>query len=97
MANPLTVFAILEASEADMPRLQVAVAELARHSSDEAGCMRYDVHVSLKAPTRMIIHEIWAHDAALDLHRLSAHVAHFKTSLGGTNAKIWVSPFDILT
>lgn len=93
----VTVFAIVEASEADLPHLQAAVAELARHAVDEAGCMRYDVHVSIQAPTRMIIYEIWVNDAALELHRHSAHVAQFKRSLDGTTAKVWASQFEVLT
>ena len=96
MSNPRTVFAIVEVSEADLPRLQDALADLARHSAAEAGCVQYALHVSVKVPTRIIIHEIWASDTALDLHRQSPHVAEFKRALGGTSTNVWASTFDML-
>ena len=97
MAIPLTVFAIVEASEADMRHVQAAVTDLARDSVVEEGCLRYDVFASVKLPTRIVIHETWVHNAALEEHRTSAHVAAFKASLEGTTAKLWASQFEALT
>lgn len=94
--TPLTVFAIIEAPEADLLRVQAAVAELARHSAGELGCLQYDVHLSVKSPARLIIHEIWAGAAALECHRGAEHVARFRASLDGTTARVWASQFQML-
>ena len=88
MTNPLTVFAIIEASEADRPHIEAAVAILACSSLDEPGCLQYDVYASVKEPGRLIIHEIWQDEGTLDLHRRSESVVRFKQRLVGRNAKL---------
>jgi quinol monooxygenase YgiN len=97
MPDQVTVFAIVDADAPDMPKVRSAVAKLAERSAAEPGCLRYDVHLSTKAPERLILHEVWADAAALERHRRSDHVAAFKAALDGTSAKVWASPFRILT
>jgi quinol monooxygenase YgiN len=97
MPDQVTVFAIVDADAPDMPKVRSAVARLAERSAAEPGCLRYDVHLSTKAPERLILHEVWADPAALEHHRQSGHVAAFKAALDGTSANIWASPFRILT
>lgn len=96
MSEIQTVFAVIEASESDMRLVQAAVANLARQSAAEPECLRYDAHLSLKEPTRLIIHEIWGSEKALQSHRESVHVAQFKASLIRTSAKLWASAFHLL-
>jgi quinol monooxygenase YgiN len=97
MPETQTVFAIIEASDGDMLLVGVAVADLARHSAAEPGCLRYDAHLSVKKPTRLIIHEIWESEKALQSHRDSVRVAQFKSSLSHTSAKVWASAFQPLS
>jgi quinol monooxygenase YgiN len=86
-----TVFAIIDASEADLGHVQEAVSELARQSISEVGCLRYDVYQSRKNPVRLINHELWTDDTALERHRASCHIARFKAKLDGTTAAVWAS------
>jgi quinol monooxygenase YgiN len=97
MTETQTVFAIIDASRADMPLVQAAVANLARQSAAEPECLRYVAYLSVKEPTRLIIHEIWGSEEALQSHRKSIHVAQFKDSLIQTSAKVWASTFHALS
>ena len=97
MSGIQTVFAIIEASEADMRLVQAAVADLARQSAAEPECLRYDAHLSVKDPKRLIIHEIWGSKVALQKHRESVHVAQFKASITHTTATVWASAFHLLS
>ena len=91
----ITVFATIDAPAADLAQILAAVTDLARLSTAEPGCLRYEVYQSSRDPGRLIIHEIWADAAALERHRGMAHVAVFKAVLPGTS-KVWASPFDRL-
>lgn len=95
MKHATVVFAVVEASEGDAEMVFSAVELLARQSRREAGCMRYDVYRSSKAPVRLIIHEGWESDAAFQAHRRSLHVERFKAAIGGTTAKVWASPCEL--
>lgn len=94
--NPLTMFAIIEVSDADLTHVKGAALELARQSISETGCLRYDVYQSRKDPVRLIIHELWADDTAIERHRGSRHLAEFKAALDGTTAKVWASHCEML-
>lgn len=96
LSKQQVVFAILEASHAEMGLVQAAVAKLARLAAAKPGCLRYDVYLSIEEPTRLIIHEIWANEEALRNHRGSVHIARFRSSLNGTTAKVRASPFFLL-
>lgn len=50
MSGYQTVFAIIEASQADMWLVQAAGAEWARQSVAEPECMRHDAYLSVKEP-----------------------------------------------
>jgi quinol monooxygenase YgiN len=39
----------------------------------EAGCLRYDVHISPKNPRRVVLTEVYANEAALNSHRETEH------------------------
>lgn len=93
MTKPLTVFAMIETSEADRPHIEAAVATLVCSSLDEPGCLQYDVYVSVKEPGRLIIHEIWRDEGTLDLHRRSESVVRFKQRLVGRNTKLTVGVY----
>lgn len=95
MAHSIVVFAVVEAAESDNELVFSAVKQLARDSRLEAGCERYDVYRSGKAPVLLIIHEEWQSNAALQAHRGSLHIDRFKTAIGGTTARVWASQCDL--
>jgi quinol monooxygenase YgiN len=93
--HSIVVFAVVEGSESDAEMVFSAVEHLARQSRLEAGCARYDVYRSNKAPVHVIIHEGWESNEALQAHRRSLHVETFKASIGDTNAKVWASQCEL--
>ncbi len=97
MQRPVFVFAVVEGSENDGGAVLSAVERLARDSRLEAGCIRYDLYRSQKAPVLMIIHEAWVSDEALQAHRKSLHVERFKAAIDDTTATVWASRCEPVT
>jgi quinol monooxygenase YgiN len=95
MMDAVVVFAVVEASESDAETVFAAVQQLARESRLEAGCLRYDVYRSGKAPVLSIIQEGWESNYALQAHRRSPHVEKFKSAIGKTAAKVWASQCEL--
>jgi quinol monooxygenase YgiN len=93
--HPVVVFAVFEALERDAETVSSAVGHLARQSRLEAGCARYDVYRSSKAPVILIIHEKWESKEALQAHRSSLHVERFKAAIGDTSATVWASQCEL--
>ena len=91
MQHPVLVFAVVEGSEVDSGTVLSAVEQLARQSRLEAGCVRYDLYRSQKAPVLVIIHETWVSEQALQAHRGSLHIERFKAEIGNTTASVWAS------
>lgn len=52
-----------------------ALAELARASSAEEGCLRYEVFASTSAPGTFVTIEEWRSQADMDSHMTQPHVA----------------------
>jgi quinol monooxygenase YgiN len=95
MKDAVVVFAVVEASERDAQAVFAAVQQLARQSRLEAGCLRYDVYRSGKAPVLSIIQEEWESNDALQAHRGSPHVEGFKIEISKTTAMVWVSQCEL--
>jgi quinol monooxygenase YgiN len=95
MKDAVVVFAVVDASESDAETVFAAVQQLARESRLEAGCLRYDVYRSGKAPVLSIIQEEWESDDALQAHRSSPHVEKFKAAISKTTAKVWASQCEL--
>ncbi len=95
MKDTIVVFAVVEASERDARAVFAAVQQLARQSRLEAGCLRYDVYRSGKAPVLSIIQEEWESNDALQAHRGSPHIEKFKSAIGNTTAKVWASQCEL--
>lgn len=57
---------------ADVPKLRDLLAQAARSSRTEPGCLRYDVYHSSAEPRRFTLIEHWSDEPALDAHRLAA-------------------------
>jgi quinol monooxygenase YgiN len=54
---------------ADVQRVSDLLAEQARLSRQESGCVRFEVYQSSNDPTRFLLTERWETQAALDTHR----------------------------
>lgn len=53
---------------------------LVEHTKKEPGCIKYELHLSLNEPTQFMLYEEWENQNALDLHKESSHLAHFRTT-----------------
>jgi quinol monooxygenase YgiN len=54
---------------ADVEKVSGLLAEQARLSREEPGCVRFEVYQSRNDPTRFLLTERWESQAALDIHR----------------------------
>ena len=55
---------------------------MTRHASgtleEEEGCLQFDVYVDRTDPNRYALYELYADQAALDVHRFSERLARFR-------------------
>ena len=56
----------------DAQKVKELLAEQARLSRQEPGCVRFEVYHSNNDPTKFLLHERWDSQSALDVHR-TAH------------------------
>jgi quinol monooxygenase YgiN len=56
-------------SAADVPEVGRLLAEAARLSRAEPGCLRFEVYHSQADPQRFMLHEHWANKEAWEAHR----------------------------
>ncbi len=65
--------------------------EMAAHSgrslSKEEGCLRFDVLLPRDGGNRVMLYELYADSAALDLHSASDHIAYFRERSEGMVAE----------
>jgi quinol monooxygenase YgiN len=54
---------------AQVPEVARLLAEAARLSRTEPGCLRFEVYHSQADPQRFLLHEHWANKAAWEAHR----------------------------
>lgn len=73
---PFTLIARFEAKPGHQQRLADALAAMTAPSLAEEGCLAYQPYVDPSRPTRMIIVEEWAGQAALDEHFRTPHFRH---------------------
>lgn len=78
MPVPITVIAELEARPGFGAELPSALASLIAASLQEPGCLRYQLHQSLDAPYRWMLHEEWASEEALNAHQQAPHFIAFR-------------------
>lgn len=79
MANVLTVVARIRAAKGRGDALAALLAEQAAVvRGAEPGCLLYRVHRSTRDPELFLFYEIYADDAAFELHRNAPHLAAFR-------------------
>ena len=64
----LTVISTHQAKPAKEAELKSALTSLVEPTRKEAGCINYDLHVSLKCAGRFMFHETWASKAHFEAH-----------------------------
>ena len=69
-------------------------ARLLRHAattlSEEKGCLRFDVHQSRDDPAVFFLHEIYADEDALAVHRASPHYLAFRADTADqVSERLW--------
>jgi len=79
MANVLTVVAKIRAAKDKGDALAALLAEQATVvRNTEPGCLVYRVHRSTTNPELFLFYEMYADDAAFDLHRKAPHLAVYR-------------------
>jgi quinol monooxygenase YgiN len=64
-------------------QVQALLATMPSPSRAEVGCLNYDLHQSLDAPTLFIIYENWVDRAALEAHFQTPHFLALIAALDG--------------
>ena len=57
--------------------LDVCAADSASSLRDEPGCLQFDVLTDPEEPDHVVLHEVYADQAAFDAHRTTPHYAAF--------------------
>lgn len=78
-AKPVIV-ARLEAKEGKTDELITLIEGVVKETRKEDGNLCYNVYQDIDVPTKFIIYEVWASDAALAKHSESAHLNAFKAN-----------------
>jgi quinol monooxygenase YgiN len=101
MANVLTVVARLRAAKDKGDALAALLSEQAAVVlGAEEGCLVYRVHRSTRDPELFLFYEMYADDAAFELHRKALHLAAYRQRReqeGLTNGAAEVEVFRSLT
>lgn len=75
--KPVTVLALLEAKPGMEEQLKHELLALVEPTRAEEGCINYDLHQGVEAPSMFMFYENWASQADLDRHGQSPHIAKF--------------------
>jgi quinol monooxygenase YgiN len=70
----ITVTATLQAKPGKEAELKKILTGLVTPTRQEAGCINYDLHVSLDDPSKFTFYENWTSRAHLDAHLQTAHI-----------------------
>ena len=59
--------------------------------AEEEGCVAFDVYVDTSNPNRYLLYELYADEAALEVHRTSSRLARSRTTLDPamTSRSVW--------
>lgn len=80
MSKPLTIVAVIRAREGCADRVHAHLRGLVAPSRADAGCLDYDLHVSLETPGLFLFYENWATRADWDAHMVTPHLAAWKAA-----------------
>lgn len=92
MADPVYVFAHVQAKPGYEDDLRAALLRLVKKTQSEPGFVRYDLHEDAKTPGQFAFYEIWRDQASLDLHGATPQMAAH-----GELTKHWVALVTVKT
>lgn len=79
----LIVVATIDALPDHIDAVRAALEAVVTPSRAESDCLRYELHVNNKIPTRFIMLEEWTDKAALDTHAAAPHSKVLGAALAG--------------
>jgi quinol monooxygenase YgiN len=90
----ITIVVTFQARPGQEAELKEALISLVAPTRKEAGCLNYDLHMSLEDPAKFLFHENWTSKAHLDAHLKNTHIQVLLPRLdelcvGMPEIKIW--------
>lgn len=92
----LIVVATIDAQADHIDAVRAALEAVVPPSRAESGCLRYELHLDNKIPTRFIMLEEWADKAALTAHYATPHFLTLVAATEGKAVKIDVEKLSKL-
>ncbi|KHA76448.1 monooxygenase [Janthinobacterium lividum] len=92
----LIVVATIDAQADHIDAVRAALEAVVTPSRAESGCLRYELHLDNKIPTRFIMLEEWADKAALTAHYATPHFLTLVAATEGKAVKIDVAELSKL-
>ncbi|MDN2674835.1 MULTISPECIES: putative quinol monooxygenase [unclassified Janthinobacterium] len=92
----LTVVATIDAQADHTDAVRAALEAVVTPSRAESGCLRYELHLDNKIPTRFIMLEEWTDKAALTAHYATPHFLTLVAATDGKAVKIDVAELSKL-
>ncbi|MDO8039614.1 putative quinol monooxygenase [Janthinobacterium sp. SUN137] len=92
----LTVVATIDAQADHTDAVRTALEAVVTPSRAESGCLRYELHLDNKIPTRFIMLEEWINKAALTAHYATPHFLTLVAATDGKAVKIDVAELSKL-
>ncbi|MGK5011662.1 putative quinol monooxygenase [Janthinobacterium sp. MDB2-8] len=92
----LIVVATIDALADHIDAVRAALEAVVPPSRAESGCLRYELHLDNKIPTRFIMLEEWTDKAALTAHDTTPHFKALVAAVGDKVVKIDVAELSKL-
>ena len=92
----LIVVATIDAQPQHIDAVRAALEAVVLPSRTESACLRYELHVDNKIPTRFIMLEEWTDEAALTAHYATPHFHALVAATEGKVVKIDVAELSKL-
>lgn len=93
---PLIVVATIDAQADHIAAVRAGLEAVVPPSRAESTCLRYELHLDNKIPTRFIMLEEWADEAALRAHETTPHFKTLAAAIGDKVVKIHVAELSKL-
>lgn len=92
----LIVVATIDAQPQHIDAVRAALEAVVPPSRAESDCLRYELHVDNKIPTRFIMLEEWTDKAALARHAAAPHSKTLGAALGDKVVKVDIAELSKL-
>lgn len=92
----LIVVATIDAQTDHIDAVRAALEAVVAPSRAESACLRYELHLDNKIPTRFIMLEEWSHQDALTAHYATPHFKALVAAVGDKTVKIDVAELSKL-